>query len=69
MELEQIRQIPVRRILDCMTGTLGIINYDGKGGYSFIHHHIRDYFISYGSHAEQKKEKVSPSGVQELYPL
>ncbi|MEZ3446143.1 MAG: SMEK domain-containing protein [Lachnospiraceae bacterium] len=44
--LEQIRQIPVRQILDCMTGTLGIINYDGRGGYSFIHHHIRDYFSS-----------------------
>lgn len=42
----KIRKVPVKQIMDCMVGTLGIINFDGRGGYSFIHHHVRDYFSS-----------------------
>lgn len=44
--LRKIKDVPKKKIMDCMVGTLGILNYDGRGGYSFIHHHIRDYFSS-----------------------
>lgn len=44
--VSEIRNISARQIMDCMVGTLGILIYDGKEGYSFIHHHVRDYFAS-----------------------
>ena len=44
--LQKVKELSVKKIMDCMVGTLGILNYDGRGGYSFIHHHVRDYFAS-----------------------
>ena len=44
---EQLRQIPAMQYLDIIVNILGVMNRNGINGYSFIHHHIRDYFASY----------------------
>ncbi len=44
---EQLRQIPSDQYLDIIVNILGVMNRNGISGYSFVHHHIRDYFASY----------------------
>ena len=44
---KQFRQIPSNRYLDIIVNILGVMNRNGVSGYSFVHHHIRDYFASY----------------------
>lgn len=44
---EQLCQISSNRYLDIIVNILGVMNRNGVSGYSFVHHHIRDYFASY----------------------
>ena len=44
---EQLCQISANRYLDIIVNILGVMNRNGVNGYSFVHHHIRDYFASY----------------------
>lgn len=44
---EQLCRIPLNQYLDIIVNILGVMNRNGVSGYSFVHHHIRDYFASY----------------------
>lgn len=44
---EQLCQISANQYLDIIVNILGVMNRNGMSGYSFVHHHIRDYFASY----------------------
>ena len=44
---EQLCHVSSDRYLDIIVNILGIMNRNGISGYSFVHHHIRDYFASY----------------------
>ena len=44
---EQLCQISSNQYLDIIVNILGVMNRNGMSGYSFVHHHIRDYFASY----------------------
>lgn len=44
---EQLCRIPSNRYLDIIVNILGVMNRNGVSGYSFVHHHIRDYFAAY----------------------
>ena len=44
---EQLCRIPSKRYLDIIVNILGVMNRNGISGYSFVHHHIRDYFAAY----------------------
>lgn len=44
---EQLCQISSGWYLDLIVNILGVMNRNGISEYSFVHHHIRDYFASY----------------------
>ena len=44
---EQLCRISSKRYLDIIVNILGVMNRNGVSGYSFVHHHIRDYFAAY----------------------
>ena len=44
---EQLCSISPIRYLDIIVNILGAMNRDGVNEYSFVHHHVRDYFAAY----------------------
>lgn len=44
---ELLCRVPSEQYLDLIVNVLGVMNRNGISGYSFVHHHIRDYFASY----------------------
>lgn len=44
---EQLCRISSSKYLDIIVNILGVMNRNGVSGYSFVHHHIRDYFAAY----------------------
>jgi len=42
----ELEQHGSSKVLDCIVNTLGIMCHDRRFKYSFLHHHIRDYFAS-----------------------
>lgn len=44
---EKLSHISSDKFLDIIVNILGVMNRDGMNGYSFVHHHIRDYFAAY----------------------
>jgi nucleoside phosphorylase/GTPase SAR1 family protein/WD40 repeat protein len=43
---KELEQLGCGGVLDCIVNTLGIMYHNKQFKYSFLHHHIRDYFAS-----------------------
>lgn len=41
---ESVRSMKEKAVIDYMVNVLGVLTYDNKNGYSFIHQYVRDYF-------------------------